>query len=279
MTQHHRAQRTYRRCFIGALGAAAIFITASPGTAQAEMVNPGDIGLGSAARVTDARLSEMHGKFISADSISYFGITLQTLWQTSDGVITSARMALEVNFVGGDPMPRVTVGWIRDGDPSLDVQSFSANAAPNYIAMGGGTGAQGLGSVNGAVQTNVIAGTDNRVGNAMSIAIVPATNLLSTAAGDSITGSRTDTAPDGDKIQFVLSQGQFGMAITDAQGGGSVSQGVNQNPGQLAQSVLLAGTANVISNVMNVTIGVDQLRAMNDARVDNALSAMRGHGF
>lgn len=237
--------------------------------------------LGPAERVSDEELAGMRGKFVAPDSVTHFGITLHTLWQTADGVITAARMALNVAFAEGQAgTPQITVGWVRDGDPSMDVASFGDGNAGSYVAYSS-EGLPGLNSVSGAVQSNVIAGTDNRVANGMSVQIVPASSLPGggVGVGDTITTSRTDVAPDGDTLQFVVSAGQLGMVLQDAQGAGVVRQMVSDNPGQLSQNVFLGGTANIVDNLMAVTIGVDQLRNLNDTRIANSLSAMKGHGF
>lgn len=234
-------------------------------------------GLTTAEQVPDAELASMRGKFIAADSVTDFGITLQTLWQTADGVITAAKMALNVSFTGGQAgTPQITVGWIRDGDPTMDVTSFADS--DSYVTYSA-NGLPGLNSVSGAVQSNVIAGTDNRVANAMAVQIVPTSSIPDVGSGTPITATRTDIAPDGDTIRFVVSSGELGMVIQDAQGAGVVRQMIADNPGQLSQNVFLGGTANIIDNVMNVTIGVDQLRNLNNIQVVNAISAMKGNGF
>lgn len=234
-------------------------------------------GLSAAEQITDAELASMRGKFIAADSVTDFGITLQTLWQTTDGVITAAKMALNVNFTGGQAgTPQITVGWIRDGDPTMDVTSFADT--DSYVTYSV-DGLPGLNSVSGAVQSNVIAGTDNRVANAMDVQIVPASSFPDAGSGTPITATRTDIAPDGDTIRFVVGSGQLGMVLHDAQGAGVVRQMIADNPGQLSQNVFLGGTANIIDNVMNVTIGIDQLRNLDNTQLVNAISAMKGHGF
>jgi hypothetical protein len=234
-------------------------------------------GLAAAEQVPDDELASMRGKFIAADSVTDFGITLQTLWQTADGVITAAKMALNVSFAGGHGgTPQITVGWIRDGDPTMDVTSFGDT--DSYVTYSA-NGLPGLNSVSGAVQSNVIAGTDNRVSNAMAVQIVPSSSIPDVGSGTPIAATRTDIAPDGDTIRFVVESGQLGMVIQDAQGAGVVRQMIADNPGQLSQNVFLGGTANIIDNVMNVTIGIDQLRNLNNIQMVNALSAMKGHGF
>jgi hypothetical protein len=124
----------------------------------------------------------------------------------------------------------------------------------------------------------VRAASSHEHGAAVGAAATPS-RALSLGSGTPITATRTDIAPDGDTIRFVVSSGELGMVIQDAQGAGVVRQMIADNPGQLSQNVFLGGTANIIDNVMNVTIGVDQLRNLNNIQVANAISAMKGHGF
>lgn len=229
-------------------------------------------GLHASARVSDEELGTIRGKFIAPDSVSYFGITLETLWQTGDGVVTAARMAVDVSFAGGHAgTPQVTVGWVRDGSASplgpLAPVTYSTSGLP------------GLNSVNGAVQSNVIAGTDNRVKNAMAIQVVPTADTGHAPSGEAITSTRTDVASDGDTLQFVLGAGQVGLVLHDAQGAGVVRQMIADNPGQMSQNVFVGGTANVIDNFMGVTIGIDPLQQMHGVQLAHALSALKGHGF
>jgi hypothetical protein len=238
--------------------------------------SPVESGLLASARVSDEELSSIRGKFIAPDSISYFGITLETLWQTGDGVVTAARMAVDLSFANGQPgTPQITVGWVRDGAPSPSSPGGSSTTSVTYAP----NGLAGLNSVSGAVQSNVIAGTDNQVKNAMAVQVVPLSSVTQGGVGDSITASRTDVAPDGDTIQFVLGAGQLGLVLNDAQGAGVVRQMVSENPGQISQNVFVGGSANLIDNFMNVTIGVGTLDQLHGVQLMNALSAMKGHGF
>lgn len=267
-----RRQARLRRLSLG-LAAIALIGNSAPGASIDRT------GLGAAMHVSDSELAEMRGKFIAPDSVTHFGITLQTLWQTADGVITAAKMALNVAFSAGHAgTPQITVGWVRDGDPSMDVTSF-ADGGKNGSVSYSADGVPGLNSISGAVQSNVIAGTDNRVSNAMAVQIVPSSSLPGLGMGDAISATRTDYAPDGDMLKFVVNAGQLGMIVQDAQGAGVVRQMISENPGQLSQNVFLGGTANIVDNVMNVTIGIDQLQTLNAAQLSNSLSAMKGHGF
>ncbi|MFM2271345.1 MAG: hypothetical protein RL702_410 [Pseudomonadota bacterium] len=229
-----------------------------------------DTGLGAAPIVSDSELAEMRGKFISADSVRFFGVTLHSLWQTEDGIATAATLGFSV-WLGEDGAsgPQVVVQWQRDGDPDMDVSGFSGDATGNYVITGAA----------GAVQTNVIAGSDNVTANRMGMAVVPASSL-SPATGDSnFGGTATHTASDGDTVTFTAANGQFGLSMVDAQGAGTVKQGVTTDPAQLSQSILLNSDHNTVTNTMNVTVGIDRGQMLDSVNVANSLSVMKGHGF
>jgi hypothetical protein len=253
-----------------------------------------DTGLeGVGRQLSDGELSDLRGKFIDPSGVSYFGLALQTSWQTIDGITTAATIMFNVNFANGattltGASPTLLIGWSRDcegcGDPSLDVPVFGPAAADGYVAItpnGGPVPVGGLASVEGAVQSQNIAGSDNRVLNNMSIAVVPAdaVGAMNTAGLTPITSSTSANFADGDQIQFIVQPNEIALALSNAGGTDAVLQGVNGNLNQAVQHVLLGSDLNNINNRVGMTIGIDQLRQLDSARVNTALSAMKGHGF
>lgn len=229
-----------------------------------------DTGLGAAPTVSDEELADMRGKFISADSVRFFGVTLHSLWQTEDGTVSAATLGFSI-WLGqdGSSGPQIVVSWQRDGDPDMDVSGFSPDAAGSYVVAGSA----------GAVQTNVIAGSDNVTANRLGMAIVPASSLTPATGESNFGGTATHTASDGDTVTFTAQDGQFGLSMVDAQGAGTVKQGVTTDPGQLSQSILLNSDHNTVTNTMNVTVGIDHGQMLDTMNVANSLSAMKGHGF
>lgn len=264
------------------IGAATMLSAVAP---RAAMAAPADAvpasGLEGIGRtVDDEELSDMRGKFVSADRISYFGVQMQTSWQGPDGVTTSATLSFSVDFLGGagnpdGATPVLMIGWNREGDPSLDVAGFGEAAADGYVALPVG----GLESTYGAVQSQLIAGSDNAVRNAMRIAVVPA-SAVQRPDGEgltTVTDGQSLQFADGDTLQFLLGDNQLGIAL--ASGGDQVRQSMNGMLGQAAQHVLLSSSSNSIHNGMNVVIGYDQLEQNARVSMDNALSAIKGIGF
>lgn len=247
-------------------------------------------GLGT--KLDDTELSEMRGKFIRADSVSYFGLQLQSSWQGGDGVTTYATLLFKVDFASpgggltaGNPV--MMIGWNRDcndcGDAAMDVVGFGPAAQGDYVAVtGAGTmPVGGLASFQGAVQSQSIAGSDNAVRNDMRIAVVPAATI--TGGNDSglqpATGTTSEQFADGDTVSFILDRNNLALSMTANGGSDAVRQGVDGNLNQAAQNVLLSSNFNDVRNSIGITIGLADLQKADRLRVDNALSAMRGRGF
>lgn len=229
--------------------------------------------------ISDAALGEIRGKFISPDKISYFGIQMQTSWQTPDGITTDATLLFSVNFLNGAGNPEgatpvLMISWSRDGDPSADVAGFGEAAAEGYFAIGG------LGTVQGGVQSQQISGSDNIARNDMRIAIVPtsAVRQFDTDGLTEVTTGQSHSFSDGDGLSFIVANNELGLSLT----GGSADQ-VNQsfsgNLGQAAQHILLSSSGNSIHNGMSIVIGHEQLEQTSRLSVQNAMTALKGLGF
>lgn len=251
----------------------ALFLLLAPTAAQAA-TQSGLEGLGRP--VGDERLADMRGRFISPDNISYFGIQMQTSWMGPDGVTTEAALVFSVDFAQGAGVPEgatptLTIGYTRSGDPAMDVPGLP----PGYVAI---AVPAGLGSVQGAVQSQQIAGDGNAVRNGMSIAVVPASLISEGGNGlTEVTGGQAVQFADGDALQFIAADNRLGLELTGA--GEGVSQAFDGGVGHAAQHVLLGSSNNTIANDMNIVIGFDSLQQTGRANVQNALSAMKGLGF
>lgn len=242
---------------------------------------------GRGAVVSDAELGEMRGKFITPNAVSYFGLTLQTSWQGSDGVTTQATILFNVDFASGSGTPHMLIGWSREcegcGDPAMDVNAFGPAARDDYVAITTASGEMpigGLGSVQGVAQSQNINGTDNQVHNNMRIAVVPIGSVamaVNKAGLTEVTAGSSKSFEDGDLVRFILEPGEIALALSD--GNNMVRQGVSSDLNQAGQHVLLASNMNRITNFMGITVGIDELRQLDRVRVDSALSVMKGRGF
>jgi hypothetical protein len=265
----------------------ALLLASAPIVAGFTLPTTGIEGVG--VEVADSELAEMRGRFVSADGISYFGLQLQTSWQGTDGITTYANVLFNVDFASGagqsqGATPHLLVGWSRDGDSSMDVVGFGPAAQNGYVAVVTSPGTMdvgGLNSVQGAVQSQNIAGAGNNVRNDMSIAVVPASsiNRPNGQGLTEVTSGSSQTFSDGDAVHFILGSNAVGLALSSGDGPDGVRQNVDGVLNHAAQHVLLASDLNAVHNSMNITIGLNELRQMDSVRVDHALSTMKGRGF
>jgi hypothetical protein len=238
-------------------------------------------------RLSDEALSEMRGKFVTPQSVSYFGIQMMTSWQGGDGITTTANLLFNVDFAkgaAGGGTPHLLISWSREGDPSMDVAGFGQNAAGSYVAIVG-SGAplpvSQIQGVDGVVQSNVISGADNGARNAMSIAIVPASAVpqLTPNGMQEVTGSVSQAFADGDKVDFTVDNGSVGLGMSSGQGPDFTRQLVVGAPGRIVQETVLNSSNNLVSNNTSILLGVDLSNQIDTVRVDGALSAMKLNGF
>lgn len=235
-------------------------------------------------RIPDEQLATMRGKFISPNSVSYFGIMMTTSWQGPDGITTQANLLFRIDFaggVGGSSSPHLLVGWSRDGDTSLDLGSFGPAAQSGYVAIGANGAATPLVAANssGAVQSNIIAGADNHALNGMSIAIVPASAVdHATPSGlTDIAGSQTSNFANGDQLQFRLNPRTIGISFSN--GANSAQQQIDGALKQASQSINLSSDHYSASNLMAITIGINPLQTANQIQFDQALLSRATLGF
>lgn len=282
MSPERTPRRRLARFSAGAATAALMLAatTASPVTAS----SPDLSALGAAETVTDAELGELRGKFVTPDSVSFFGITMLTSWQDASGVTTLARLVFSVDFLprgeGGAPVPQLLIGWSREGDPAMDVTDSHEGYVP-YIPPQDVLGVGGLAGFSGAAQANVIAGADNRTINGMQVMIVPSSAVPALSEGGlSPASGQADIAfADGDTLRFQMADNQIGIVMTGNGGQDSTSQLAGGDIGQLLQQTILGSNSNMIENRASVIFGVDALQNQQVVRVQEALSAMKGHGF
>lgn len=270
---------------IAIMGAVAIAATPVGASAQdpAPVIANGITGLG--LPITDAELSGIRGKFIRPDSISYFGISMLTSWQDDSGITTIARLVFNVDFLApgtaGNPVPQLMVGWVREGDPAMDVTDSHSGytpliAAQQLVPLGG------LGTTQGAAQANIIAGADNLARNSMQIALVPTSQIaqFDQAGLTAINASTGFGFADGDRLEFRLAPNEIGLALSGNHGSDSALQTIGGDFGRFLQQTMIYSDGNAVLNNSAIIIGSDMNAASFDAvRATEALSAMKGHGF
>lgn len=234
--------------------------------------------------ITDPELAAIRGKFIRPDSISYFGISMLTSWQDQSGITTVARLLFNVDFLdnsNGNPVPQLMIGWVREGDPAMDVTDSHSGYTP-FVTAQQVVPLGELGTTQGAAQANVIAGADNVARNVMQIALVPNSQIRELdQSGLVAIGEATGFSfADGDRLEFQLGSNEIGLMLTGNNGGDSAIQNIGGDFGRMLQQTMINSDGNTVFNNSAIIIGADMTAASFDAvRATEALSAMKGHGF
>jgi hypothetical protein len=237
------------------------------------------------APIADAELAAIRGKFIRPDSISYFGISMLTSWQDESGITTVAHLVFNVDFLNaganGNPVPQLLIGWVREGDPAMDVTDSHSGYTP-LITMQQVVPAGGLDTTQGAAQANIIAGADNTARNAMQITLVPTSQIgqFQQAGLTAIDATTGISFADGDHIEFRLGTNEIGLALSGNNGNDTALQDIGGDFGRLLQQTMINSDGNSVLNNSAIIIGTDMPAASFDAvRATEALSVMKGYGF
>lgn len=232
--------------------------------------------------VGDEELGQMRGKFIRSNQINYFGISMVTSWQDSAGITTTARLVFSVDFVDGDggPVPQLMIGWVRDGDPAMDVNGAHDGYTP-YVVSGNSLGLGGLGTQDGVAQANIIAGADNSATNNMRVALVPSSQLQELQLSGLTLVDEGSVIPfvDGDMLEFRLAENQIALVLTGNEGLDSSIQSIGGDAGSVLQQTVLNSHFNTVRNSTDIIVGTGLGDAAGSARMTEAITVMRGFGF
>ena len=256
----------------------------TPATARAETALSGLEGLQA---IADDQLADMRGKFVTPRGVAYFGLDMRTSWESADGITTSARMVFNIDFAaaGGsarNASPQIFITWHRvDGDEALDIASPAQSGQGASLAFTNGAAVPvgSLDTVHGAVQSQLITGTDNSVRNSMTIRVSsdPA-DRPDTRGLTPVNGGSSQSFADGDTLQFIVTNSEVGLRLTNGPAD-SVRQGVNATLNQLSQQVNVMSSFNEVASRMEMTIGINPGVLSDAISATFAMSAMRGTGF
>jgi len=283
LNNRHRCEWLSRASGMAFLPLAAIGL-AIPTSASAEtpaVLSLADLeGLGEP--VSDEELGDIRGKFIRREEIDYFGISMVTSWQDSAGITTTARLVFSIEFAdnGNSAIPQLMVGWVRDGDPAMDVTSVHDGYTP-YIVPGDVLGMGGLGTQDGVTQANLIAGSDNRANNDMRIAFVPSSQLadLQLSGLSPLDEGTVIPFADGDTLEFRIADNQIGVVLTGGEGLDSSIQAIGGDAAGILQQTMLNTNSNAVRNSTDILVGTGLGDTGTSARMTEAITVMRGFGF
>lgn len=235
-----------------AIALAGATLTLAPGHADAGMHDEFNTLLpAGASPVSDAELAEMHGRFVTAGQVMYFGIEMVSEWSTAAGDNVTAGLNLAMDFSTRQPQvsyrPTVHVLSRQGEDPLANPQGESS------IHNQGMAGTTGLGQI---IQ---VTGDSNSIRNGFTLSVNTGGRLATNEPGTPSTGAEGLTG------EVYAETGALGLRI-NMPGHGEVSQLMGSTG--IQQSAAVWGHANQIRSHINLQMDFGQ----GDLLIDQSIN-------
>lgn len=234
--------------------AGATMTLASPGRAAGAEGLDAFEGLlpADASPIADAELAGMHGRFVTAGQVMYFGIEMVSEWSTAAGDNVTAGLNLAMDFSTRQPRvsyrPTVHVLSRQGADPLANPQGEAS------IHNQGLAGTTGLGQI---IQ---VTGDSNSIRNGFTLSVNTggrlATNDADATASAGVEGLTTAVYAD---------TGALGLRI-NMPGHGEVSQLMGSTG--IQQSAAVWGHANQIRSHINLQMDFGQSNLLIDQAIN-----------
>lgn len=263
--QRRRALRRRRVRLFGAtmLGIAIAAGIAGSGLAPADAASGRFIPL-KAVEVSDSVLANMRGRYVSPTAIVYFGVEMNTSWQTASNRNYNAGLYVGVNRGNSGIRPTVTI-LSRASGGNL------GGGTPHNAGMGS---FGGLGQVQGVVQGIQATGNGNVGGNQMTLTLAKGGSAQPSGTGWQPSGTTYAVGNGGASAGASVHIGQAGVSISiPGQGGATQTlSGLG-----MQQQIQMSGVGNRVLNQVQITALINQSGLGSHANgIRSALESMRG---
>lgn len=259
--------RTVTRAMAGGVvvfGALSMSVQAGP-------LAPEEQAFRGKPEISDAAMSDMRGRFISANQILYFGVEMYTEWSNgASNQVVAARLNIGIDRSVDSANPTVQV--------SSSVQSSGGNSSNGGSAPSGQISSGGLDQVQGVSQVVQVTGNHNGVTNTLGVDVTTQRPAMAGSSDpalaggnktlvDTQTGATAQTFVNGNRAGVVVSvpmQGRASQSIASALG--------------MQQQAHVAGDGNAVHNQLNMVIQVQPNSAAASAHMGNLSQTVRGLG-
>jgi hypothetical protein len=222
-------------------------------------------GLVSASEIPDSELGTMCGRYVNGNQVTYFGVTMTTQWQMSNGRYLDSGINLNVN---SSLQPTISVY------SSMQQQKVETPSGSHPVVS---INSGGLGNITGVVQGIQIGGNGNGVSNniGMDINLNAQTPEASAASGKVLSHSGSQIYNQGGVITTVtIAPNDISMAIK-VPGQGQVLQQLQAGSG-LKQLTQLGGDFNQVQNMIKINAGLRATPGANIGQIQTMLETMKG---
>lgn len=228
--------------------------------------------------VSEQQLSEIRGKFIARDKVSYFKLEMTTQWTDHTTFDHGAGLSLTMHISDRDnPKVSITIGGsLGDRDDSSPTIANPIPATDN---------------IEGISQTIQVTGSGNQIVNRLSIdalelrpdqsAIAGKSTADGAGATNNLLGNSSQSYKNSSGIttQFNLGDNNIGYAIKTPNNDvviQKLSHNAALDAGQLAQSVALSNNFQHIVNNVRVQVAFDSLQATRTSALALASQSLIG---
>ncbi|MGY5940716.1 hypothetical protein [Stenotrophomonas forensis] len=188
--------------------------------------------------IPDPELNLMRGRYtVGGNSVAWFGVTMVSQWQASNGTALQGTLTLGMDFRGGGA-PKLSF------QPSVHV---TAADAPLPVTAGRSVDSSGLANVSGLVQSVQVAGDGNAARNTTTLLVrdgdVPAMQS---------DGARSASAQQAGVSASAVLDGNQARLQLQVDGQGLVQQWIRN--GSVGQGIALAGDGQAASNQLRLEL-------------------------
>ncbi len=188
--------------------------------------------------IPDPELGLMRGRYtVGGNNVAWFGVTMVSQWQASNGTTLQGSLTLGMDFRGGGA-PKLSF------QPSVHV---TAADAPLPDTHGRSVDSSGLANASGLVQSVQVAGDGNVARNVTTLTVRE--GGVSAALSD---GADSVSAQQGGASATAVLEGNQARLLLQVDGQGLVQQWIRN--GSVGQGIALAGDGQIASNQLRLEL-------------------------
>lgn len=241
----------------------AMLVISSPAYSGDREILPGMVV------VPDPKLAKMRGKYVSSTSqVVYFGVQMQSNWETPNGALLNAGAAFSVNFTTATP----TVSFVPNA--SIEVND---NGTEPVDTTGRTVTSDGIANISGVTQSTQSAGDFNSTENLTRITFlseIPPGEAMNISL-DPVTVNGMTASSTLDETSAVVRLEVDGQGVAEQSIRGAV-QGANGTG--VYQTIVTLGDRHRITNQleMDVVLQSESEQFVQQQGLGSAINNLRG---
>lgn len=224
-------------------------------------------GLQRTTELSDSTLAQMRGRFVSGDSVMFFGVEMYTLWTTATGQSYAAMLNVGVDRSYSRLRPTVTIS----GSAQISGGGSAVSGGPVSGTM---ISSGGLEQVKGVTQVVQVTGESNGIANSIGMDVGAWRRQNSVGISSNGGNHVAVDADSGASTITYVGLNNMGVSIV-VPGQGGASQSLSDVLG-MQQRAQVFGDFNSIRNNLNLRIQLQDMNVSSRVAIPAALNLMQG---